>query len=64
MCANPAVEKDRAVFKERDSGRERTGHGVSVALHQDSPADPPSILSSPGTPSSLGTAPETVLTPS
>lgn len=23
MCANPVVEKDRAVFREKDSGRER-----------------------------------------
>lgn len=40
MCANPGLEKDRAVFGGRGSGRAETSH-FSVSLHQDSPAGPP-----------------------
>lgn len=41
MCANPGVGKDRAVFGERDSGREETSLCSSVSLRQNSPAGSP-----------------------
>ena len=67
MCANPVVEEDRAVFREKDSGRERklataplsrSTKALMLAplpktLHPHTPCDP----------SSLGAAPDTVLDP-
>lgn len=67
MCANPVVEEDRAVFREKDPGRERklaiaplprSTKALLLAplpktLHPHTPCDP----------SSLGAAPETVLDP-
>lgn len=67
MCANPVVEEDRAVFREKDSGGERklaidplsrSTKALLLAplpktLHPHTPCDP----------SSLGATPETVLDP-
>lgn len=51
MCANPGVGKDRAVFGERDSGREETSHCSCLPPPELScwlPSPTPSIPAPPG----------------
>lgn len=57
MCANPVVEEDRAVFREKDSGREKTSHHPPSPSTKTLPLFPSlscSILTCPVHPSSLG----------
>lgn len=66
MCANPGVEKERAVFGEKDSGREEAGHCSLSPSTQPLRLVPLPESFHPCAPCELqvpGGAPVTVLTP-